>query len=288
MPSARKKSPLTQRPRARRDSAPRPTTNAVSPHANVVENALWFSRISVHKGSGGFRVDAVVAAERLRAVGPHLGQLLRIRNGEAAQLDGVDEVKDGGVRADAEREREDRDDGEDRTAPQQPQPVSHVADRMVDQARVHEPLLSSCGVTIRSIVASDRTGNRSRIVPGAKPLSSGLPKSSPRSCLRAGKGYDAHVPSMPLSPGTRLGPYEIIAPIGVGGMGEVYKARDTRLDRIVAIRRSRALQRTLRARGARDRRLNHPHICSLYDVGPDYLVMEYIEGKPLGGPCRSR
>jgi eukaryotic-like serine/threonine-protein kinase len=90
---------------------------------------------------------------------------------------------------------------------------------------------------------------------------------------------------MLLSPGTRLGPYEIIAPIGVGGMGEVFKARDTRLNRIVAIKKSLApfsvrFEREAHAIAS----LNHPHICSLFDVGPDYLVMEYIEGQPLAGP----
>ena len=87
-----------------------------------------------------------------------------------------------------------------------------------------------------------------------------------------------------LLPGTRLGPYEIIEPIGAGGMGEVYKARDTRLNRIVAIKKSLApfnerFEREAHAIAS----LNHPHICSLFDVGPDYLVMEYIEGKPLAG-----
>src|SRR6478752_6726881 len=90
---------------------------------------------------------------------------------------------------------------------------------------------------------------------------------------------------MPLSAGTRLGPYEILAPIGAGGMGEVWKARDTRLDRIVAIKRLKAehserFKREARAIAA----LNHPHICQLYDVGMDYLVMEHVEGKPLKGP----
>jgi Tol biopolymer transport system component/predicted Ser/Thr protein kinase len=90
---------------------------------------------------------------------------------------------------------------------------------------------------------------------------------------------------MPLSTGTRLGPYEILAPIGAGGMGEVYKARDTRLDRTVAIkiaaaRFSERFEREARAVAA----FNHPHICTLYDVGPDYLVMEYIEGAPVKGP----
>src|SRR6266567_5633515 len=90
---------------------------------------------------------------------------------------------------------------------------------------------------------------------------------------------------MTVSPGTRLGPYEVIARIGKGGMGEIYKARDTRLDRTVAIkvvqeRFSERTQREARAVSA----LNHSHICQLYDVGPDYLVMEYIEGKPVSGP----
>jgi serine/threonine protein kinase len=90
---------------------------------------------------------------------------------------------------------------------------------------------------------------------------------------------------MPLSEGERLGPYEILSPIGAGGMGEVYKARDTRLDRIVAIKVSQAqfserFENEARAVAA----LNHPHICQLYDVGPDYLVMEFVEGVPLKGP----
>ena len=71
-------------------------------------------------------------------------------------------------------------------------------------------------------------------------------------------------------------------------MGEVYKARHTRLDRIVAIKRSFAafnerFEREARAIAA----LNHPNICTLYDVGPDYLVMELVDGKPLAGPIRS-
>src|SRR6267378_2397675 len=90
---------------------------------------------------------------------------------------------------------------------------------------------------------------------------------------------------MPLSAGTRLGPYEIVAPVGAGGMGEVYRARDTRLDRTVAIKIS-AEQFTSRFESeARSiAALNHPHICQLYDVGPNFLVMEYVEGSPLKGP----
>ncbi len=88
-----------------------------------------------------------------------------------------------------------------------------------------------------------------------------------------------------LSPGSRLGPYEIVAPIGAGGMGEVWKARDTRLNRTVAIKVSpgnfsQRFEREAHAIAA----LNHPHICQIHDVGPDYLVLEYIDGKPLTGP----
>ena len=88
-----------------------------------------------------------------------------------------------------------------------------------------------------------------------------------------------------LAHGERLGPYEILAQIGAGGMGEVYKARDTRLDRIVAIKISKAqfserFEREARAVAA----LNHPNICTLHDIGPNYLVMEYIEGESPKGP----
>src|SRR6059036_4370421 len=80
---------------------------------------------------------------------------------------------------------------------------------------------------------------------------------------------------MSLATGTRLGPYEILALIGAGGMGEVYKARDTRLDRVVAVKIcaeqfSERFEREARAVAA----LNHPNICTLHDVGPNYLVME--------------
>ncbi len=92
---------------------------------------------------------------------------------------------------------------------------------------------------------------------------------------------------MPFSAGDKLGPYEILAPIGTGGMGEVYRARDPRLNRDVAIKQ---LKRSHSARFQQEARaiaaLNHPHICQIYDVGTDYLVMEYVEGKPLSGPLR--
>jgi eukaryotic-like serine/threonine-protein kinase len=97
---------------------------------------------------------------------------------------------------------------------------------------------------------------------------------------------------MPLSPGTHLGPYEITAPLGAGGMGEVYRARDTRLERTVAIKilpaqfsadpvRKQRFEREAKTISS----LNHPHICVLYDVGHqdgiDYLVMECVEGETL-------
>src|SRR5260221_3078638 len=90
---------------------------------------------------------------------------------------------------------------------------------------------------------------------------------------------------MPFANGARLGPYEILAPIGAGGMGELYKARDTRLGRPVAVKTwrehlSERFDREARAVAA----LNHPNICTLHDVGPNYLVMEYIEGPTLAGP----
>jgi eukaryotic-like serine/threonine-protein kinase len=87
---------------------------------------------------------------------------------------------------------------------------------------------------------------------------------------------------MPLSAGAKLGPYEIIAPIGAGGMGEVYKARDPRLDRTVALKVSKAEFTERFTREARTvAQLNHPNICTLHDVGPNYLVMELVEGTPL-------
>jgi serine/threonine-protein kinase len=88
-----------------------------------------------------------------------------------------------------------------------------------------------------------------------------------------------------LAPGARVGPYEIAGPLGSGGMGDVYKATDTRLGRVVAlkfVRRAHAdrLGREAQAIAA----LNHPHICTLFDAGPDYLVMEFVDGAPLRGP----
>src|SRR5689334_4371610 len=97
---------------------------------------------------------------------------------------------------------------------------------------------------------------------------------------------------MPLSSGTRLGAYEIVAPLGSGGMGEVYKARDTRLDRTVAIKilppevAADPLRRErFRREASAISSLTHPHICTLYDIGEqngvDFLVMEYVAGETL-------
>jgi len=97
---------------------------------------------------------------------------------------------------------------------------------------------------------------------------------------------------MPLAPGNKLGPYEIVSPLGAGGMGEVHRGRDTRLERTVAIK---ILPSHFSADSAHKQRfereaktisqLNHPHICILYDIGHqdgiDYLVMECVEGETL-------
>jgi serine/threonine protein kinase len=96
---------------------------------------------------------------------------------------------------------------------------------------------------------------------------------------------------MSLAPGTRLGPYEILSPLGAGGMGEVYRARDTRLDRTVAVRvlpQHLSSSREVRQRFEREAKtisqLSHPHICALHDVGrereTEYLVMELLDGRP--------
>src|ERR1700730_11130884 len=97
---------------------------------------------------------------------------------------------------------------------------------------------------------------------------------------------------MTLAAGSRLGPYEILSPLGAGGMGEVYKARDTRLERTVAVKvlpTHMSASAEVRQRFEREARtisqLSHPHICALYDVGShegtEYLVMELLEGETL-------
>src|SRR5438876_11599300 len=87
---------------------------------------------------------------------------------------------------------------------------------------------------------------------------------------------------MSLSAGTRLGPYEILAPLGAGGVGEVYRARDPRMGHEVAIkvcaeRFSDRFEREVHAVAA----LNHPNICHVYDVGPNYLALELVKGRTL-------
>src|SRR5438270_8888993 len=97
---------------------------------------------------------------------------------------------------------------------------------------------------------------------------------------------------MSLEVGTKLGPYEVITPLGVGGMGEVFRARDTRLDRTVAIKvlnLALVAPPDLKARFEREARaissLSHPHICALFDVGAqdgvEYLVLEYLQGETI-------
>src|SRR6202158_4665757 len=97
---------------------------------------------------------------------------------------------------------------------------------------------------------------------------------------------------MALTSGTKLGPYEIESPLGAGGMGEVYRARDSRLDREVAIKvlaadlsSDASLKQRLEREAKAISKLSHPHICTLYDIGHqdgvDFLVMEYLEGETL-------
>jgi eukaryotic-like serine/threonine-protein kinase len=118
------------------------------------------------------------------------------------------------------------------------------------------------------------------------------PKSSVRIQLLHSRGGD-----VPLSSGTKLGPYEIVSPVGAGGMGEVYRAPDTRLQRTVAIKILPShLSDSLEARERFDREaraissVNHPNICTLHDVGhqngTDYLVMEFLEGETLADRLR--
>jgi Tol biopolymer transport system component len=101
-----------------------------------------------------------------------------------------------------------------------------------------------------------------------------------------------NLPTLPLTPLYRLGPYEIVAPLGAGGMGEVYRARDTRLERTVAIKvlpshlsSSAEVRQRFEREAKTISQLSHPHICALYDVGREgeieYLVMEYLEGETL-------
>jgi serine/threonine protein kinase len=102
---------------------------------------------------------------------------------------------------------------------------------------------------------------------------------------------------MALTSGTKLGPYEIQSPLGAGGMGEVYRAKDTRLDRTVAIKvlashlsSSPELKQRMEREARTISSLNHPNICTLHDIGSQdgttYLVMEYVEGETLAERLR--
>src|ERR1700685_420173 len=94
---------------------------------------------------------------------------------------------------------------------------------------------------------------------------------------------------MPISAGQRVGPYQLLSPLGAGGMGEVWKARDTRLNRTVAIKFSQAAFTERFAREASAvAALNHPNICQIYDVGPNYLVLEFVDGTPVAPPDDTR
>jgi len=104
---------------------------------------------------------------------------------------------------------------------------------------------------------------------------------------------------MPLPVGTRVGVYEIVAPLGAGGMGEVYRARDTRLDRIVALKVLPALlakDADHEARFEREARviarLSHPNVLALFDVGQEngvrFLIMELVDGGPVSGPMPAK
>ena len=117
--------------------------------------------------------------------------------------------------------------------------------------------------------------------------------------LPPGTGIMRGSNQMPIQAGTRLGPYEVLSLTGAGGMGEVWKARDTRLDRTVAIKvlpsdltsdpaARQRFEREARAVAA----LSHPHICPLFDIGhqdgTDFLVMEFLDGETLRAAARAR
>src|SRR5262245_37903565 len=136
-----------------------------------------------------------------------------------------------------------------------------------------------------------RAGVVSHVGPRTGSNRSGMMFTVRRGSLFRPLGSDATLSNSTLSLGSRLGPYEILGPLGAGGMGEVYRARDTRLERTVAIKvlPAHLCSDQTRQRFEREAktisRLSHPHICSLYDAsrdeGVDYLVLEYLEGELL-------
>src|SRR5262245_39674494 len=149
-------------------------------------------------------------------------------------------------------------------------------------------------VTGRQFYTGDHTGSTSSCSAASRPT-----RSRPlKSIYLFGPAHPSSAATtMPLEAGTKLGPYELVAPLGAGGMGEVYKAADSRLNRTVAIKvlpphfsddpeRRHRFEREAQAIAA----LNHPHICTLHDVGKqgdiDFLVMEYLEGETLAERIR--
>ena len=102
-------------------------------------------------------------------------------------------------------------------------------------------------------------------------------------CASGLHNYNSDVVSI-WEAGSQVGPYVLISEIGAGSMGDVWKARDSRLERIVAIKRLRVAGAAIEREARTIAGLNHPNICTLHDIGGDYLVMEFIDGAPLAGP----
>jgi eukaryotic-like serine/threonine-protein kinase len=126
-----------------------------------------------------------------------------------------------------------------------------------------------------------RAGNRSgRHIPGCAAW------EGRESLLKHDLKHDGPLQAgTPVSVGEQLRPYRIEPKIGQGGMGEVWRARDTRLNRLVALKILKAEHAgRFKSEARAVASLNHPHVCQLYDVGPDYLVLEYVECKLLKGP----
>lgn len=136
----------------------------------------------------------------------------------------------------------------------------------------------------REAFLAEACGNDSELLRDVWPLLAQDPSAGPmeQPVLQVAVNLLGHAPNTQWAPGTRVGPYQIVSRLAEGGMGDVYKARDTRLGREVAIKTAKEefsgrFQREARAISA----LNHPRICTLHDIGPDYLVMELVEGETL-------